>query len=136
MDENVLMLAIFGGIGGLLMLVGLLLIVKMVAFGASAIVVTGVVTSVQQYRGPETGSTTKYYPAIRFQTPQGQELHFQSRGGHMTPLEIGAPIEVSYAPGRPDQAEIHAGSMWIGGLFVFLMGALFAGIGVAIHFAA
>lgn len=135
MDSNVLMFYIFGGLGGLLMLLGLLGVIKGIIFGATAVVVTGTVTGAKRYKGPETGSKARFYPSVRFQTADGDEREFQSRAGFDVEPEIGSPIEVSYPPRRPDRVEVHAGGCaWVGGVFVFMMGALFAGIGAAIHY--
>jgi hypothetical protein len=134
MSETGLIFIAFGGAGCLVMLFGAVMIRRQAAI-KRAIVVTGVVvTNNQVYYGEKTG--TRYFPSIRFQTPEGQELHFQSRAGSATPFEVGAAIEVAYLPGRPERAWVQAGGGMCIGVLLFAFGALFAAIGVIVHFAA
>ena len=135
MDTPLLILIIFGAIGGLLLLVALIMWVKMIKFLGKAIKATGQVTGVVQResRDDDGHSTILHAPAVRFQTATGQSIDFVSNVATSTVPQVGAPVEVLYAPDNPQDAKVNHGCLWLGPMLFAFIGAIMAGVGVAVY---
>lgn len=117
------------------MLLGLKLAAWMKRSQAAAIKVTGVVTGSETFKVRGENHHT-YAPTVQFQTPAGEQVVVKTKLATTTMRQVGESIEISYPPGKPHQAMLHVEGSSFGGIFVFLLGALFAGIGVIAYFAA
>jgi hypothetical protein len=130
---NVSMMAlIFGGIGAVSLIVGILLYMSRKRFLRDAISVQGTVTGNVARSSGEGGTT--YSPVIQFTTMEGQALTFTESVGTSPPRhQPGASVKVLYPPGNPQAARM-AGwfGLWFLPTFALLFGLGFFGAGVLV----
>ena len=126
----------FCGTGGPMLLIGLLWGLKLSRFLAKASRTTGVVTGVvPRTSTDDSGMTsTTYAPAVRFQSPAGQQIDFVSAISGSSVPQVGAPIDVLYLPDNPQNAKVGSGWLWLGPLLFGFIGGIFGAVGVFLHF--
>jgi Protein of unknown function (DUF3592) len=140
--------ALFGGVGLLLLLIGLLVFLRKRAFLSKAATVPGTVVALltQAQRDlsldPELRNVglnptqydveVSFFPLVRFQTKQGQTVEFRSSVGSTSPAYfVGQQVTILYDPANPIKASISSfGSLWLSSLLLFGVGSLFTAIGV------
>lgn len=99
-----------------------------------AVTTEGTVTQlVRSYSSQNSGSSS-YFPVIRFFTPDGNLVEFQSSTGSNPPsYSRGELVEVLYSPERPERAQINSfGSLWGGTLIIGGLGLVFFLVGFSI----
>lgn len=69
---------------------------------------------------------------MRFQTAQGQDVHFTSNISTSARPQVGAPIEVLYLPNNPEKAKLPGCRMWVGPITTIITGGFVVGVGVAV----
>ena len=76
-------------------------------------------------------ATGSYFPRLRFQTPDGQEVEFMGdTGSPKPPYRNGEKVTVRYEPGNPGNARIEGfWSLWAGVLILFGLGGVAAAVG-------
>jgi hypothetical protein len=95
----------------------------MQSFTDAAVRVRGVVVDLEMRKTTEGGWKKSYYPVVRFQSTNGQEVQFVSGvGSSPAAFERGEEVEVLYDPAAPEEARIDS---WFDLYFVpILAGAL------------
>lgn len=123
-------------IGALMLFIALVLWNKTRIFVARATTAQGVVTELIVVRDKDGGSDT-YKPAVKFTTPDGQEVNFTSSFSSRPPAyDVGESVPVLYLPGKPQEARLKGfGSLWLGPTILAGLGAVFALIGGSILYA-
>lgn len=68
-------------------------------------------------KGVVTGHNSRRYsqsvlvhPVVRFETPDGRTVEFESESGSNVPPGVGEEVEVIYDPLRPEEAKLPLGS--------------------------
>lgn len=81
-----------------------------------------------------SGSSSTYRPVVEFTSTSGRRIEFTSSVGSNPPAyRVGEPVAVLYDPSDPYQARIKSFfQLWFGFMIVFILGAIFAGIGLTI----
>lgn len=101
------------------------------AFVERAAVAPGKVIDLE---GSRSGSSTNYYPVVKFKTKSGQERTFRSSSGSRPPsYHVGESVEVVYDETEPSDARIRSFfSLWGGPAIVGGLGIVFFAIGAGI----
>lgn len=83
-----------------------------------------------------SGSSTTYRPVVEFTTATGKQIEFTSSVGSSPPSHrVGETVTVLYNPADPYSARIKSFfQLWFGFLIVFLLGLVFAAIGLTMIF--
>lgn len=122
---------IFLSVGGVLLAVCVFLAVRTSGFRSRAAPATGTVVELRYESGRKGGA---YFPVVRFQTRDGQEVRFKNGvGQNPAAHKVGDSVEVLYEPARPQRASInHLFDLYFSSLITGFMGLMFTGFGVAI----
>jgi hypothetical protein len=102
-------------------------------FIAAASEAEGKVVALDRSRSSSSsGSSTTYRPVVEFNTATGKRIEFTSSVGSSPPSHrVGEPVTVLYNPADPYSARIKSFfQLWFGFLIVFLLGFVFAAIGL------
>ncbi len=99
-------------------------------------VVVGMVTREHRRRDSGGFGTARHWlrhPVVRFQTPEGRTIEFQSTVGTRPAIhQVGQRVGVFYDPRNPHDAKINSGCMlWALGLFFVALGCFFVAMGAA-----
>ena len=124
---------VFGGIGAVSLIVGILLYFSRRRFLKTAVAAQGTVTGHVERSGSEGG--TVYSPVVQFTTIEGQTLTFTESVASNPPRhQPGSMVKVLYPPGNPQAARV-AGwfGLWFLPTFALLFGLIFAGVGVPLY---
>ena len=74
-----------------------------------------------------------YFPKVKFRTPSGREVTFESEMGATSEAGVGDVVAVRYRPDQPQVAEIDSFmSLWGLTLLFGVLGAVFLFIGLGI----
>ena len=129
-----MILAAYGVVLGLVMLLPALRIRGLLATGAQA---EGTVVGAEQQTRTRRNDvvTYYYYPRVRFTTPDGRQMVFTSGLGSPSQPQMGHRLGVRYRPGHPEQAEVDRAATWIlraafgvvGGLGLLVAGVVMYG---------
>ena len=131
MGQHTLVFAIFAGLGGLVVAIGLLLWVRMMVFMRRSVLAEGVVLEVVSRRDV-THPETRYSPRVRFEAG-GQHYEFLSQVALLTAPQVGERLPIRYVRGQPATAEVHyAGAEWFGPAFIMFFGFIFLAVGVLV----
>ena len=78
-----------------------------------------------------SGSSSSYYPVVRFRTAAGQDITFRSSFGSNPPSHaVGEEVEVLYRESDPGEARIKSFfGLWGGATIIGSIGAVFALVG-------
>lgn len=101
------------------------------AFLRGSTTANGVVVSFREDRSRDEIS---YFPRIRFRTPAGREVTFESgAGSSRSSLQIGDSIAVCYRRDQPEMAEVGSfAALWGPTLLFATLGLAFLFVGVGI----
>lgn len=101
------------------------------SFIARAVEADGRVTDLERSRS-SSGSGTTYRPVVEFTAATGKRIEFVSSVGSSPPSHrVGEAVKVLYNPTNPQRARIKSFfQLWFGFLIVFVMGLVFAAIGL------
>jgi hypothetical protein len=121
--------AVFGGLGTLLFVLGIVLTRANRRFDRSALRAPGHVTGVHwEAIGPAADRSMSGFPALRFTLPDGRVVDTVARTGtSFDAMKEGQPVTVLYDPADPSQARVDSPSSAAGAT---LAGAAFIVIGV------
>lgn len=122
---------IFVLVGGAMLVAGGRQLLRRRAFVRHSAVASGTIVALTENRERDE---TSYFPKVKFRTPAGREVTFESEMGSSSEAgRIGDIVAVRYRPDQPDVAEIDSFmSLWglvllFGGLGVVF---LFVGLGI------
>ncbi|MCF4970609.1 DUF3592 domain-containing protein [Nostoc sp. CMAA1605] len=108
---------IFGGIGSILLVVGIVLTLKTRSFVATSVITQGTVIDFKR-------RSKVYYPVVEFTPSSGDTTVFEANSGSSTPeFQMGQQVEILYSPQQPNDAVIHS---WLN---LWLLPATFTGMG-------
>ncbi|HET9472466.1 MAG TPA: DUF3592 domain-containing protein [Steroidobacteraceae bacterium] len=121
---------IFLGIGGLMLLGALLLWNNTRRFIANADTAQGQVIELIEVRDQDDGSIS-YKPVVTYEAANGRSITFTaSFSSKPAPYDVGESVEVLYAPHDPHDARIKGfSSLWLGPTILGGLGMVFAGVG-------
>ena len=121
---------IFLGIGGLMLLGALLLWNNTRRFIANADTAQGKVVELIEVRDTDDGSIS-YKPVVTYEAANGRSITFTaSFSSKPAPYDVGESVEVLYAPHDPHDARIKGfSSLWLGPTILGGLGMVFAGVG-------
>lgn len=121
---------VFLGAGGLMLLIALLLWNNTRRFIANADTAQGKVIELIEVRDQDDGSIS-YKPVVTYAVANGRSITFTaSFSTKPAPYDVGESVEVLYAPGDPQDARIKGfSSLWLGPTILGGLGTVFAGIG-------
>ncbi len=123
---------------GIGMLTGSILVLSNTrSFIRSAVEAEGKVIDLERSRSSSSsGSSTTYRPVVEFNTATGKRIEFVSSVGSSPPSHrVGEAVTVLYQRSDPQAARIKSFfQLWFGFLIVFLLGAVFAAIGLGMIF--
>ena len=125
------MLAVLGGVAGLLGLIGSIWFLMRLLFVLRATKAVGTVTGAQQRMSHDSegmGGRLVYAPTVRFQTADGRQVDFVAGVATSAPPQVGRSVEVLYQRDNPEKAQIKSFvHLWVGPLvLLFVSGLLFA----------
>ena len=138
MDSTVLS-SIFALVGGAMLVAARWQFTRRRAFVQDSAIASGTIVELieERVRNTTSGSMNdeiSYFPKVKFQTPSGREVTFQSETGRGWKAgQIGRTVAVRYRPDQPDVAEIDSFmSLWGVTLVLGVVGGgfLFAGLGM------
>jgi len=138
MDSTVLS-SIFALVGGAMLVAAGWQFTQRRAFVRHSAIASGTIVALIEERSSDMTSDSmneeiSYFPKVKFQTPSGREVIFQSAmGSGRKAGRIGRTVAVRYRPDQPDVAEIDSFmSLWGVTLVLGVVGVgfLFAGLGM------
>ena len=138
MDSTVLS-SIFALAGGAMLVAAGWQFTQRRAFVRHSAIASGTIVDLIEERSSDMTSDSmhdeiSYFPKVKFQTPSGREVTFQSQTGSGRKAgRIGRTVAVRYRPDQPDVAEIDSFmSLWGVTLVLGVVGAGFlsAGLGM------
>ncbi|PHJ57965.1 hypothetical protein VF14_28395 [Nostoc linckia z18] len=125
--------SIFGGVGTIITVTGIIIGLNTRSFVASAIPTQGtVIELVQRWSTDNKGrSSYVYYPVVQYTTRSGESTVFESTSGTNPPqFAKGQQIEILYVPDKPGSATINSWfSLWFLPLMFTGLGSIFAVVG-------
>ncbi len=80
-----------------------------------------------------SSTTTNYYPVLKFQTKDGQDVQFQASVGvsSKNKYKVGQKLEVVYDPSKPEKAKIKSFiQLWLITIILTVIGAVFVVAGI------
>jgi hypothetical protein len=101
------------------------------AFVRDSTTATGVIVGFREDRNRDEIS---YFPKIRFRTPAGREVTFESGAGSShTSLQVGDTVEIRYRRDQPEIAEVASfAALWGPTLLFGMLGVIFLIVGIGI----
>jgi len=121
---------IFALIGGAMLLVAARHFARRRALFRHSAVTPGTIVGLAENRERDEIS---YFPKVKFRTPSGREVTFQSEMGSSEPGRIGDIVAVRYRPEDPDAAEVDSFmSLWGVAVLSGGLGAVFLFVGLGI----
>jgi len=131
MDWITVLSTIFALIGGAMLILAGRQFARRRDFVRHSAVASGTIVALTENREREEIS---YFPTVKFQTPSGREVTFQSEMGSSAQAgRIGDIVAVRYRPDQPEVAEIDSlMSLWGVPLLSGGLGAVFLFVGLGI----
>ncbi|MFN6561379.1 MAG: DUF3592 domain-containing protein [Nostoc sp. ChiSLP01] len=131
--------SIFGGVGSIIAVTGIILGINTRSFVSAAIPAQGTVIQLQQrLSSPDSKGYRSYvyYPVVQFTTRSGESTVFESNSASNPPqFAKGQQIEVLYSPDNPGSAQINSWlSLWFLPLMLGGLGSSFALVGGIVIF--
>ncbi|MEA2725247.1 MAG: hypothetical protein QOH59_3018 [Gemmatimonadales bacterium] len=129
--------AVFSTVGIGMLVVSFFVFSNTTSFISRAVEADGRVTDLERSRSSSSsGSSTTYRPVVEFTTATGKHIEFVSSVGSSPPSHsVGEAVKVLYNPADPQRARIKSFfQLWFGFLIVFLLGLVFAAIGLGMIF--
>jgi len=127
--------SIFALVGGAMLVAAGRQFARRRAFVRHSAIASGTVVALTENRERDEIS---YFPKVKFQTPSGREVTFQSEMGSSSEAAgIGDTVAVRYRPDQPHVAEIDSFmSLWGLTLLFGVLGVvfLFVGLGILVGF--
>jgi hypothetical protein len=119
--------ALFGGVGLIILIVGVVLTVSAVGFRADAESATGTVVEVVSDVDCDDGRCRDMYtPVVEFSTTDGETVQFAADYQTSTEPAIGSTVEVLYPPSDPDEARVDTFmGFWFGPVMFCGLGGVF-----------
>ncbi|MBE9206538.1 DUF3592 domain-containing protein [Nostoc sp. LEGE 06077] len=125
--------SIFGGVGSIFLITGILIGVNTRSFVGKSIATSGTVIDVVKHRSRDSKgrSFTAYYPVIKFTANSGKLIEFEANSGSNPPAyNQGQKVEILYNPQEPESAVISSWfELWFLPTMFTGMGSLFVVIG-------
>ncbi|MBW4560130.1 MAG: DUF3592 domain-containing protein [Mojavia pulchra JT2-VF2] len=118
--------SVFGGIGSIFAVTGIMIGLNTHSFVATAIPAQGTIINLVQRSSTDSKgrSSSVYYPVVKFSTQSGETKVFESDTGSNPPgFTKGQQVEVLYSPQKPDSAKINSWS------YLWLLPVIFTGLG-------
>ncbi|MBF2007665.1 MAG: DUF3592 domain-containing protein [Chlorogloeopsis fritschii C42_A2020_084] len=119
--------SIFGGIGGIFAVIGIIFGVNTHSFVGTALSTQGTVIDLELRSSTDSKgrSSSVYYPVVKFAPSSGEQTIFKSNTGSNPPaFTKGQQVEVLYNPQKPNSAMINS---W---LELWFLPAMFTGMGL------
>ncbi|MEH1824675.1 MAG: DUF3592 domain-containing protein [Nostoc sp.] len=125
--------SIFGGVGSILTITGIIIGLNTRSFVTSAIPAQGTVIDLVKSSSTDKKGRTSYvyYPVVKFTARSGETTIFKARTATNPPEYIkGQQVEILYNPQKPDSAIINSWlSLWFLPAMLTGLGSIFALIG-------
>ncbi|QHG14682.1 DUF3592 domain-containing protein [Nostoc sp. ATCC 53789] len=125
--------SIFGGVGSIIAVTGIMIALNTRSFVTSAIPAQGtIIDLVQRSSTDKKGrSSYAYYPVIKFTARSGETTVFESNSGSNPPeFAKGQQVEILYSPEKPNSAMIKSWlSLWFLPVMLTGLGSIFALVG-------
>lgn len=127
--------SIFGGVGSIFALTGIIIGLNTRSFIATSVTTQGTVINFIRRSSTSNRTTSSrgyvYYPVIKFTPPSGDPITFESNSGSSSPeFRLGEQVEVLYNPKKTDSPMINSSfSLWFLPVMFTGMGSLFLVIG-------
>jgi hypothetical protein len=131
MDWVTTVSSIFALVGAAMLVAAVRQFTRTRAFLRNSAVASGIVIALTENRERDEIS---YFPKVKFQTPSGRDITFQSAMGSSSEAKsIGDSVAVRYRPDQPHVAEIDAFMpLWGLTLLFSALGVVFLFVGVGI----
>lgn len=131
MDWVSILSGIFALVGGVMLVAAARQFARRRSFLRHSAIASGTIVALTENRD---GDEISYFPTVRFQTPSGREVRFQSEMGASSKAgRIGHIVAVRYRPDQPHVAEIDSFmSLWGLTLLFGVLGAVFLCVGLGI----
>ncbi|MBX9256680.1 DUF3592 domain-containing protein [Desmonostoc muscorum CCALA 125] len=126
--------SIFGGVGSIIAVTGIIIGMNTRSFVAAAIPAEGtVIELVQRLSSPDSKGRRSYiyYPVVQYTTRSGESTIFESNSGSSPPqFAKGQHVEILYTPDKPGSAMINSWlTLWFLPLMLTGLGSIFAVVG-------
>lgn len=131
MDWVTVVSSIFALVGAAMLVAAVKQFTRKRAFLRNSAIASGIVIALTENRERDEIS---YFPKVKFQTPSGLDITFQSAMGSSSEAKrIGDSVAVRYRPDQPHVAEIDAFMpLWGLTLLLSALGVVFLFVGVGI----
>ncbi|MEH2067024.1 MAG: DUF3592 domain-containing protein [Nostoc sp.] len=125
--------SIFGGVGSVFAVIGIIIGMNTRSYVANAIPAQGTVIDLVEHSSVDSDGhySYAYYPIVQFTTHAGEPTVFESNSGSDPPgYTRGDRVEVLYRPDKPGSAKINSWlSLWLLPLIFIGLGSIFALVG-------
>ncbi|MEH2117639.1 DUF3592 domain-containing protein [Nostoc sp.] len=103
--------SIFGGVGSIIAVTGIIIGLNTRSFVTSAIPAQGTIIDLVQRSSTDSkgSSSYVYYPVVKFTARSGESTVFEADTGSNPPeFTKGQQVEILYSPQKPDSARINS----------------------------
>ncbi|MHC0062451.1 DUF3592 domain-containing protein [Nostoc sp. UIC 10890] len=125
--------SIFGGVGSIIAVTGIIIGLNTRSFVTSAIPAQGTIIDLVQRSSTDNKGRYSYvyYPVVKFTTSSGETTVFEANSGSNPPeFTKGQQVEILYSPEKPNSATINSWlSLWFLPIMFISLGSIFALVG-------